>query len=178
MYLNKSTEITLSSSVHSQRAEILRQKRHFPQPWPITLYFFIIIFSFKLSSTKEANTLRIHLTGTAPAMSRSFTGILTAITPREPKSAQTNHDQPKPSLESTSSRFIQLLYLGHPTSSPSAKNVLFKIKLGKKNTSTYIARLFCSKSSLVKKKHSHLYCLTNLELQLNKDLLGTTSATD
>ena len=124
-----SEEITLSSSVHSQRAEILRQKRHFPQPWPITLYFFFIIFifSFKLSSTKVENTLRIHLTGTAPAMPRSFTEIF-----REPRSAQTNHDQPRPSLESTSSRFIQLLYPGHPTSSPSVKNVPFKIKLGQK----------------------------------------------
>ena len=35
--------------------------------------------------------------------------------------------------------------------------------------------MFCSKSSLVKKK---LYCLTSLELQLNKDLLGTTIARD
>ena len=159
MYIvHVSEEITLSSSVHSQRAEILRQKRHFPQPWPITLYFFFIIFifSFKLSSTKVENTLRIHLTGTAPAMPRSFTENLTALTPREPRSAQTNHDQPRPRLESTSSRFIQLLYPGHPTSSPSVKNVLFKIKLGQKN----------------------LYCLTSLELQLNKDLLGTTIASD
>ena len=131
--IHVSEEITLSSSVHSQRAEILRQKRHFPQPWPITLYFFInFIFSFKLSSTKVENTLRIHLTGTAPAMPRTFTEILTALTPREPRSAQTIQDQPRPSLEITSSRFIQLLYPGHPTSSPSVKNVLFKIKLGQK----------------------------------------------
>ena len=37
---------TLSSSVHSQRAEILRQNRHFPQPWYIcsAISIFIIIF--------------------------------------------------------------------------------------------------------------------------------------